>query len=80
MLGRMGVDANLTSLEAAYDSLTAQESLITEVPIGDGSNLALFTTGYGDGGYGIYVGLDKHGGPTRFVIDFAIVHLDWPAP
>jgi hypothetical protein len=40
----------------------------------------MFTTGYGDGGYGVYVGLDKDGKPTQFVIDFAIVHLDWPVP
>ena len=40
--------------------------------------MALFTTGYGDGGYAVHVGLDGDGKPTRFVIDFAIVHLAWP--
>jgi hypothetical protein len=47
-------------------------------PVGDGTDLALFTTGYGDGDYGVYVGLDAEGKPTRYVMDFAIVHLGWP--
>ena len=80
LLGRMGEGANLASLDAAFDSLTAQDDIVTEVPIGEGRNLVLFTTGYGDGGYGVYVGLDKEGKPTQFVLDFAIVHLDWPVP
>ena len=66
--------------DAAFDSLTAHDDLITEVPIGDGTDLAMFATGYGDGAYGVYVGLDADGKPTRYVMDFAIVHLGWPWP
>ena len=62
----------------AFDSLTAHDDVITEFPIGDGLDLALFSSGYGDGGYDVYVGLDREGKPTRYVIDFAIVHLGWP--
>jgi hypothetical protein len=65
-------------LDRAFDSLTAHDDVITEFPIGDGLDLALFSSGYGDGGYDVYVGLDGDGKPTRFVIDFAIVHLGWP--
>ena len=64
----------------AFDSLTAHDDLITETQIGDGLDLAMFTTGYGDGGYRVYVGLDKDGSPTQYVIDFAVVHLAWPPP
>ena len=77
-LGGLGETANLATLDAAFDSLTAHASLVTEMPIGDGTDLTLFTTGYGDGDYGVYVGLDADGKPTRYVIDFAIVHLGWP--
>src|SRR4051794_16188237 len=66
--------------DAAFDSLTAHDDLITEVPIGDGLDLALFTSGYGDGLYDVHVGLDANGKPTRYVMDFAIVHLGWPQP
>ena len=72
------VDGNLAAVETAFDSLTAHDDVVTEVPIGDGLDMALFATGYGDGGYRVHVGLDADGKPTRFVIDFAIVHLAWP--
>ena len=65
-------------LDRAFDSLTAHDGLITEFPIGDGLDLAMFSSGYGDGGYNVYVGLDRDGKATRYVIDFAIVHLGWP--
>ena len=77
-LANLGVDGNFAAVETAFDSLTAHDDVVTEVPIGDGLDMALFATGYGDGGYGVHVGLDADGRPTRFVIDFAIVHLDWP--
>jgi hypothetical protein len=64
----------------AFDSLTAHDGVVTEFPIERGLDLAMFSSGYGDGGYNVYVGLDRDGQPTRFVIDFAIVHLGWPAP
>jgi hypothetical protein len=38
----------------------------------------MFASGYGDGTYGVHVGLDADGRPTRYVMDFAIVHLGWP--
>jgi hypothetical protein len=77
-LGGLGADANVAALEDAFDSLTAHDDLITEVPIGGGTDLAMFASGYGDGTYGVYIGLDADGKPTRYVMDFAIVHLGWP--
>ncbi|MFL5640743.1 MAG: DUF4241 domain-containing protein [Chloroflexota bacterium] len=72
-----GADA---ALDEAFDSLTAHDDIVTQVPVGDGLDVAVFTTGYGDGRYDVYVGLDANGKPARYVIDFAIVHLVWPTP
>lgn len=78
LLGRVIKGTASGSIDRAFDALTAHDGLIATVPLGDGLDLALFTTGYGDGGYGVYVGLDADARPTRYVIDFAIVHLAWP--
>jgi len=37
-------------------------------------NLAMFSTGYGDGCYGVYIGLDKDNKICRLLVDFAIVN------
>jgi hypothetical protein len=79
-LRRLAESTGIDAIESAFDSLTAHDDLISKVSIGEGLDLAIFSSGYGDGGYGVYVGLDADGRPTRFVIDFAIVHLDWPVP
>ena len=39
----------------------------------DGHNLATFSTGYGDGCYATYIGLDKNGNVCRLLTDFEIV-------
>ena len=41
----------------------------------DGHSLASFSTGYGDGTYGTYVGYDEKGNVCRLLTDFGIV--DW---
>jgi hypothetical protein len=41
----------------------------------DGHSLSCFSTGYGDGTYGTYVGYDKKGNVCRLLTDFNIV--DW---
>jgi hypothetical protein len=66
--------------EAAYASLAAHDRHITEYPIEGTLDLVMFSTGFGDGGYPVFVGLDAAGKPTRFVIDLGIVHLGWPGP
>lgn len=38
-----------------------------------GHNLTTFTTGYGDGCYGTYVGFDKDGNVCRLLTDFSII-------
>lgn len=36
-------------------------------------NLASFSTGYGDGFYGTYIGFDDHGKPCRLLTDFGLI-------
>jgi hypothetical protein len=64
--------------QAAFDSLTAHDNLITEYPIPGGLNLVMFSTGLGDGQYPVRVGLDAEGHPTRYVLDCLLLHLAWP--
>ena len=78
LLAGMDPDAQEDVIDVAFNSLTAHDNMITAIPIGDDLDMAIFSTGYGDGGYGVYVGLDADGKPTRYVMDFAIVHLGWP--
>lgn len=41
----------------------------------EGHNFAVFSTGYGDGCYGVYIGKDKNGKICRVLIDFSV--LNW---
>ncbi len=64
-------------LQAGFDSLIAHDHPVTEWPIDDRLNFVLLSSGVGDGGYPVFVGLDQDGRPTRFVIDFMQLHLAW---
>jgi hypothetical protein len=61
-----------------FDSLTAHDYQVTEFSLGHGLNLALFSSGNGDGRYPVYVGFDAAGRPTRVVVDFLLLQLEWP--
>jgi uncharacterized protein DUF4241 len=61
-------------LERAGDEVQTSNAGGTVLPGG----IAMFTTGSKDGGYPMRVGLDAAGRPTRFVLDFFVVHLRWP--
>jgi hypothetical protein len=63
--------------EVVSDSLIAHDDLITEYQIGNGLDLVEFSSGFGDGQYEVRVGLDASGRPTRYVIDFGVLHLAW---
>ena len=71
-------DPDSDYFERAFDSLTAHDNTVTELPIGDGLNQVLFSTGAGDGGYPLLAGFDRRGRPVRFVADFLLMHLRWP--
>ncbi len=62
----------------AFQAVQANGRLIAAAPIDEKLNLVQFTSGQGDGGYGVYVGLDAAGRATRFVIDFMLLDLAWP--
>jgi Protein of unknown function (DUF4241) len=64
--------------EEMFDSLTAHDYQVTEFSLGHGLNLALFSSGTGDGRYPVFVGFDAGGRPTRVVVDFLLLHLKWP--
>ncbi|HTE66727.1 MAG TPA: DUF4241 domain-containing protein, partial [Candidatus Binatia bacterium] len=60
-----------------FESLAAHDYLATEFPIEGDLNLAHFSSGVGDGGYPVFVGYDAEDRPTRIVVDFLLLHLDW---
>ena len=60
-----------------FDSLAAHDYLATEVAVDGATNLVHFSSGVGDGGYPVLVGYDAAGQPTRIVVDFLLLHLDW---
>jgi hypothetical protein len=43
-------------------------------------NLVQFSSGNGDGGYPVFVGYDAFRRPTCLVVDFYLLHMDWPGP
>jgi hypothetical protein len=65
-------------LEDAWDSQVAHDYLATELKIDGDLNMVYLGAGYGDGGYPVFVGFDTAGQPTQVVVDFYVVHLDWP--
>jgi uncharacterized protein DUF4241 len=63
--------------EPVFDSLTAHDHLATEIAMDGGVNLVHFNSGFGDGGYPVFIGYDEANAPTQIVVDFFVVHLDW---
>lgn len=43
------------------------------LPNSDGNNVVAFSSGWGDGGYSTFAGLDSDGDPMCFVTDFAVI-------
>jgi len=64
--------------EDLWDSQVAHDYRATEWPVEDELNIAYFSSGFGDGGYPVFIGYDAQDRPTRIVADFYVVHLDWP--
>jgi hypothetical protein len=58
------------------DDQTIIDSVVVEVDAATGANVVTFSSGFGDGSYPTYVGLDGTGAPVVFVTDFGL--LDEP--
>jgi Protein of unknown function (DUF4241) len=61
-----------------FDSRAAHDYFVTEFALSPKLNVIEFSSGNGDGGYPILAGYDAAGRPTRIVVDFYLLHLDWP--
>jgi hypothetical protein len=79
-LGSDDPDSSLDRQLDFYDVMDAHGGGVALAKVDDDTNIAVFHTGLGDGGYGIYVGLDAAGEPTQFVVDCGLIHFDWPEP
>ena len=71
-------DVWLDQGEDIFDSVIAHDWLATEYDLTPTLDLAMVTSGNGDGGYPVWIGRDAAGAPTRVVVDFYLLHLDWP--
>ena len=79
-LGRLFDDDQAGSMDLdqdIFDSMVAHDNLGTEWNLTPETNLVRVSSGIGDGGYPVYVGFDAEGKPTRVVVDFLLLHLDW---
>ncbi len=65
---------------AMYRSLETHGYLATLIGLGPERDLAIASSGTGDGAYPIYVGFADDGTPTRVVLDFYLLNFEWPAP
>jgi hypothetical protein len=65
---------------AMYRSLEDHDYLATLIGLGPERDLAIASSGTGDGAYPIYVGLAADGTPTRVVLDFYLLNFEWPSP
>jgi hypothetical protein len=59
-----------------FDAFTAMARTTTSALPG-GTDMVLFSTGFGDGIYPLFVGLDADGRPARYVLDFRVLRLRW---
>ena len=55
------------------DDQTIVDSAVVEVDGPTGANVVTFSSGFGDGAYATYVGLDAAGEPLVFVTDFGVL-------
>ena len=62
---------------AGWASIDLRSDL--QMPFGDGRNLLVFDTGFGDGHYNTYLGFDADDELTSIVTDFEVLDLRFPS-
>ncbi len=71
-------DAWMDENEVIFESVIAHDWLGTTYALTPELDLAIVSSGIGDGGYPVWIGRDATGAPTQVVVDFYLLHLDWP--
>jgi hypothetical protein len=73
--GAAAGDAYSARVEAAMFPSKTEFRLVADIPLGDGTalNVVAFQSGWGDGGYPSYFGLDAEGTPFVLMTDFQIL-------
>ena len=64
--------------DVVFESVIAHDWLGTTYALTPELDLAMVSSGIGDGGYPVWIGRDATGAPTQVVVDFYLLHLDWP--
>ena len=64
--------------DVVFESVAAHDWLGTTYALAPELDLAMVSSGIGDGGYPVWIGRDATGAPTQVVVDFYLLHLDWP--
>jgi hypothetical protein len=81
-LMRDGFDASqhawMDENDVIFESVAAHDWLGTTYDLAPGIDLAMVSSGIGDGGYPVWIGRDATGAPTQVVVDFYLLHLGWP--
>ena len=71
-------DAWTDENDVIFESVIAHDWLGTTHALTPELDLAMVSSGIGDGGYPVWIGRDAIGAPTQVVVDFYLLHLDWP--
>jgi Protein of unknown function (DUF4241) len=73
--GARAGDAYSARVQAAMFPSKNEFHLVADIPLGDGAglNVVAFQSGWGDGGYASYFGLDAAGKPLVLVTNFGII-------
>jgi hypothetical protein len=61
----------------AFTAMAAHDYVGAARSVPGGTDMVLFSTGFGDGIYPLFVGLDADGRPARYVLDFRVLRRRW---
>jgi hypothetical protein len=76
-LKKIGPDRGEQWMDDAFTAMAAHDYVGADRNLPGGTDMVLFSTGFGDGMYPLFVGLDADGRPARYVLDFRVLRLRW---